>query len=101
MGNKKARKELHSQIEKSPITLCDKNMKEVNVLKYLGDYLSFSLEDSVHQTVIKRAAVAKMSLLEIRTVIEDSRANKMGALNLAFTFWEQSIIPMLLLNAES
>ena len=101
MGNTKARKKLHNQIEKSPITLCDKDMKEVKVLKYLGDYLGFSLEESAHQTVMKRAAVAKMAMYEIRTIIEDARADRMGALNLAFTFWEQSVLPMLIFNCES
>ena len=101
MGNKKARHELHAQIEESPLTLCEKTMKEVKVLKYLGDYLSFSLEDSVHQTVTKRAAVARMAIYEIRTVIEDTRADSLGALNLAFMFWEQSVLPMLTFNCES
>ena len=32
MGNKKARNKLHTEIEKSPITLCDKNMNEVKTL---------------------------------------------------------------------
>ena len=76
-------------------------MKEVKVLKYLGDYLGPSLEESAHQTVIKRAAVAKMAIYEVRNIIEDSRADKMGALNLAFTFWEQSILTMLTFNCES
>ena len=101
MGNKTTRKELYKQLEKSPLTLCNKDMKEVKVLKYLGDHLSFSLEDSAHQTVVKRAAVAKMACYEIRTIIEDSRADRMGALDLAFTFWEQSVVPMLIFNCES
>ena len=101
MGNNKARKKLYDQLEQCPLTLGDKNMKEVKVLKYLGDYLGFSLEESVHQTGIKRASVVKMAILEIRTIIEDSRANDMGALNLAFMFWETSVLPMLIFNCES
>ena len=41
MGNKKARKSLKAQLEKSPLTLCNKKMKEVKVLKYLGENLSY------------------------------------------------------------
>ena len=54
------------------------------MLKYLGDYLTFDLEDSVHQTVTKRIGVAKKTILDIRTVIEDTSANKLGALSLAY-----------------
>ena len=78
MGNKKARKSLKAQLEKSPLTLCNKKMKEVKVLKYLGDLLSFSLKESVHHTMIKRVAVAKLAIYEIRTVIEYARANSTG-----------------------
>ena len=40
-------------------------------------------------------------MFEIRTVIEDTRADMFGAINLAFNIWEVSILPMLLFNAES
>ena len=53
MGSKKARKTLKSKLERSPLTLCEENMKEVKVLRYLGDEISFNLEESVHQAVIK------------------------------------------------
>ena len=87
MGNKKTRTKFNSQLRKFPLTLCDINMKESKVIKYLGDYLSSSLEDSVHQTVMKRSAVVRLAIYEIRTIIEDAR--------------EQSILPMLTFNGES
>ena len=61
-------------------------MKEVKVFKYLGDYLSFSLGGSVHQPVIKVAAVAKIAIYKITTIIEDTRADSIGAFNLASMF---------------
>ena len=42
-----------------------------------------------------------MAMYEIRTIVEDRRADTLGALNLAFTFWEQSVLSMLLFNCES
>ena len=101
VGNKQQRKKLKRQVDKNPITLCKEPMKEVKVLKYLGDCVSYSLETSVHQTVVKRVAIVKLAVLEIRTVIEDTRADMFGAANLAFNIWELSILPMLLFNAGS
>ena len=73
----------------------------VKAIKYLGDYLTYSLENSVHETVVKRAAVAKRAIYEIRTVIEDTRAEMFGAVNLAFDIWETSVLSMVLFNSES
>ena len=100
MGNKKARKTLKSQLENNPLTLCNKSMKEVKVLKYLGENLSYNLEESVHQTVVKRVAIAKHAVFEIRSVIEDTQSEVMGSVNVAFMIWETAIIPMLLFNSE-
>ena len=96
MGSKKGRRKLKKDVESNPIMLFDKPMKEEKVMKYLGDYLESNLEDSVHTTVVKRVAVAKHAVYEIRTVIEDTRAGKKGALGLAFDIYEQSLLQMLL-----
>ena len=101
IGNKTARKKLRNQLTTTPLKLCSENMQETNMLKYLGDYLTFDLEDSVHQTVTNRVGVAKKAILDIRTVIEDTRANKLGALSLAYELWTQSVSPMLYTNSES
>ena len=55
MGNKKTRAKLQEEIRKTPIKLSNQNMKEVTVMKYLGEQISFNLEESVKQTVTKRA----------------------------------------------
>ena len=34
-------------------------------------------------------------------IIEDRRAAVLGGINLAFTFWDQAVLPMVLYNAES
>ena len=99
MGNKQARKKLNSELVNNPLKLCGDSMKEAKVLKYLGENLSFDLKDSVHQTVLKRIGVAKKTIYEIRAVIEDSRAEKLGAIGLAFDIWEMALIPMITNNA--
>ena len=68
MGNRKARKKLRKELDETPLKLCDKDMKETETLKYLGDYLLSDLGDSVHVTVLKRVNAVKQTILDIRTV---------------------------------
>ena len=100
VGNRKAKKRLQSKLNESPLMLNKMPMKEEKVIKYLGDSLTSSLEESVHQTVTKRAAIARHAIHEIRNVIEDTRAERMGALNIAFVLWEQGLMSMILHNSE-
>ena len=53
IGNKKARKTLRDKLEKNPLTLCGREMKESQSIKFLGDFLNFNLKESVHETVKK------------------------------------------------
>ena len=71
IGNKKEQKRIQKEIDKIPLRLCQKNMKQVKVLKYLGEFLTSDLSESVHQTVVKRVGVATLSIYEVRAVVED------------------------------
>ena len=101
MGNRKSRRKLGNDLTETPLELCGMNMPETKTLKYLGDHLSYDLEDSAYQTVRKRVILVKQVIYEIRAVVEDSRADKIGSLELAFSIWEIAVIPMLLQNSES
>ena len=68
---------------------------------YLEEYVSLTLEDSVHQTVLKRIGIAKHTLLEIRAVIEDSRARSIESITSAFKMWDASVLQMLLFGCET
>ena len=72
MGNRRFRKKILSELKENPLKLCGHDMKETKALKYLGDFLSYDLEDSIHQTVLKRIGIAKHTINEIR-------ADKLGA----------------------
>ena len=50
---------------------------------------------------MKRIPIAKQAIHEIRMIVEDARADKIGGINVAFTIWEASVLPMLLYNGES
>ena len=101
IGNKKERKKLKEQLNKQPLLLCGEPMKEVKSVKYLGDWVSFDLKDSIHETVLKRIGVAKHSIYELRTIVEDSRAYSIGGINVALSIFDAAIVPMLLHNAET
>ena len=101
VGTKSKRKKLQQEIAKKPLRLGVEAMKEVTEMKFLGDYLSSSLGDSVHKTIIKRMGIAKQSAYEIRTIVEDRRADRIGSMNLAFEIWNASVCSMLFYNAET
>ena len=101
IGGKKERKKLLTQLQNNPLMLCGQRMTEVKVMKYLGDYVSVSNEESVHETIVKRLGIAKQSISEIKAVVEDVRAEHIGGINLAFSLWDGAVSSMLLHNAES
>ena len=76
-------------------------MKEEEATKYLGDFITVSLEESIHETVTKRIGLARHSIYELRNIIEDTRAEKIGGINLAFEIFDSSIVSSLLLNCET
>ena len=76
-------------------------MKEVKAIKYLGDWVSVDLKESVHQTVLKRISVAKYPIYELRAIVSDARAEALGGINIAFSIFDAAIISMLLHNAET
>ena len=47
----------------------------------------------------KRISIASKSIFEIRSIVDDSRANSIGGLSLSFLMWELGCIPMLLNSA--
>ena len=101
IGNQKARKKISDQLELNPLMLSGSKMNCANTLKYLGDYLSSSLAESVKVTVNKRIGIACHSVFEIRSLIDDKRADAIGGMSLAFLVCEMAVIPSLLHNAET
>ena len=58
-GDRKARKRIETQLSKTPLYLNGRNITQVNILWYLGDMVTHNLEDSVHQTIMKRVGLLK------------------------------------------
>ena len=101
MGSKKSMNKMKKKLDKKPLTLCNQPMEEVYSLKCLCDFLCPSLEESVHMTVLKRVGLAKRSIYEIRSIIEDKRADCLGGFNIAIDIWSSSVESMLWTNAET
>ena len=54
-------------------------MKEVKLLKFLGDYVGYNLQDSIHQT----------------------RADRLGSINVKFNIFELAMVPMVTYNCDT
>ena len=70
--------------------------------KYLGDIIdSRGLAESAHATILKRKGQTIKSIIEVRAVLDDIRANITGGLITGIDIWELSIIPFLMYNCET
>ena len=70
--------------------------------KYLGDFIcSEGLAKSVEETVTKRYGRALKAITEIKSVVEDFRANLLGGLNLGLQIWESALLPSLIHNSDT
>ena len=76
------------------------NMKEVTINKYLGCLLSATVRQSITATVDNRINHAKRAIYEIRTIVEDSRADSLGAVQLGLELWRGSVLTSLLSGSE-
>ena len=77
-------------------------MKEVDSEKYLGDYIStFGATDTALTTVKKRHSKAMNAIREIKTVIEDCRAEVVGGILTGLEIWEVAVIPYLINNCDT
>ena len=102
MGPPKAKKDIENDIMHSPLTLCGQTMPVSANEKYLGDVIdSKGLKESVHATILRRKGQTIKSIIEVRAVVDDFRANTTGGIITGTEIWELSIIPFLLYNCET
>ena len=101
IGGSKERRKLKKEIKKNPLMLCGTQMKEVEEVKYLGEIITMNNDESVHKTVLKRIGLAKRSVIEIRSILEDSRAARLGGINVAFHLFESVVLSSIFHNSET
>ena len=101
IGSRKFRKNIKEKLETNPLMFCGKTMKiSESDIKYLGDYLSFSLAESVFTTVQKRKGLTMRQISEIRITIEDIRSNQLGGILTGIDIWNLAVVPFLYNNSE-
>lgn len=87
-GNRKARKDIMGEIVGNPLIFCGEKMKKVKDDKYLGDWISCTVADSVCKTGNKRIGLATRAIYDIKTIIQDCRAQVVGGITVALNLWE-------------
>ena len=98
-GSKKFQKKIKEQLDKKPVTLCNKPMNLFESERYLGEILGSSLSQSVFLTIQKRKSIVQRLISEIRVTVEDCRSNSVGGLLVGFEIWSKAVIPFLFNNA--
>ena len=79
---------------------CGQKMKLVESERYLGDYIGYSLSESVFITVNKRKGLCKRLISEINVTLKDCRVNVIGGLTTGLDIWNMAVLPYLLGNSE-
>ena len=62
---------------------------------------SYRYSYSVNNTINNRIGLAKHSIYEIRAIVEDTRATRLGGINVALDIFNAAIVPRILHNGET
>ena len=92
---------MNEKVKVNPIMFCNQVMRVSVCEKYLGDYVSSSLSDSVFRTVQKRKGLSKRLISEIKITIEDMRSKTVGGLIAGIDIWNMAVVPFLLNNCDT
>ena len=101
LGKKRAREKLEEKFMEVPPKLYGKALSIEPQATYLGDEIGGNVSESVSLTVNKRIGLAKKSIFEIKTIIEDCRSNVAGGIVSGILLWESCVLPFLLNNCSS
>ena len=99
IGSRKFRNNIRQQISSNPVMFCYERMKLSESEKYLGDYLSYSLSESVFTTLKRRKGLTMRLISEIKVTVEDIRYNHLGGLITGLEIWILSVVPVLFNNS--
>ena len=101
VGKKSMTKELEEELAGQRIELCGKEMKRSDSEKWLGDYIHcLGNDESIITTIKKRYGLAVSTIMDIRNIVEDSRASITGGMMTGIEIYEMCVIPFLLNNSE-
>ena len=101
IGKNKLSDELRRSVKDIQIKLDDCAMNKSETEKYLGDYFHENgNSQSIIITVKMRFKKAMNAISDIKSVVEDTRANVFGAVKVGLEIFELCVIPFLLYNSE-
>ena len=101
VGKKTITKKLEEELVGQRIELCGKEMKRSDSEKWLGDYIHcLGNGDSIITTIKKRYGLAISTIMDIRNIVEDSRASVTGGIMTGIELYELCVIPFLLNTSE-
>ena len=83
------------EFQKRPPTLYGEEVELSNQEGYLGDQLGMSVSESVTLTLKRRIGLAKRSIYEIKSIVEDPRSKVAGRITTGLMLWESCVVPML------
>ena len=101
MGPEPQVAEARRRIKEKPVMCGGFEMKEMKVQKWLGEYLSEGLRESVRVTIRKREAKTRRAIFEIMHLVNDYRAQRIGGFRTGLQLWESCVIPSLLYNCST
>ena len=71
IGSKRFEKKINEDLKINPIKFCNEVMRISDSEKYLGDYISSSLSESVFKTIQKRKGLAMRLICEIKVTLKE------------------------------
>ena len=101
MGSENYIKKTELDLDLNPIVFNDFELKVKCEQKYLGQILCANLSMSAYRTVKERENRIKGATLEIKSIVDDFRMQRMAGLVAAWELWERALLPSLLAGAGS
>ena len=89
------------ELEIAPLMCGDIVTKEKKVEKYLGDMIAGSLSECVLATIADREGKVRAAMIEAKTLVEDFRADSVGAVEVGLVLWEAAMLPTCLYNCSA
>ena len=99
MGPKHMVKEVRERVKKNPVKCGDWEVKEMEKEKWLGDWFTNGLQESVMATIRDRAPKIRRASFEIVNIVKDYRAQRAGGFLTGLILWESCCIPSLIYNS--
>ena len=102
LGRKDVKSKIQKEINNLPLSFKGNMLQQKKNDKWLGDLIDTEGENSsVISTINERKLRIMTSIIEITSIIEETRINRIGGLQCGLDLWEVAVVPSLLNNSNS